>query len=141
MSQRRLISPRSLAAATVAAALMLAAGSASAQTLLGTGANVQAALTNTAATVRSGRGAIQWLSCWNPNAAVAYVQFFDVAGAVTVGTTPPKASIPVAPTSSPTALFGLTGIGYTAAIKLAATTTPAGAVAPAAPLSCTLGFQ
>ena len=95
-------------------------------------------LSTTVKTVRAGNGALAFLSCYNPNAAVAYVQLFDTAGAVTLGTTLPKLSIGVPATQSSS--FPI-GAAFLAGIKAAATTTATGSTAPATALDCNFTFQ
>lgn len=100
-------------------------------------------LSNTAQTVKASAGTVVWVECYNPNASVAYLQTFDVAGAVTVGTTAPKASYPVAATSStgvvPASVNG--PVFYSSAIKIAAATTPTGGTAPSTGLQCDVAYR
>ena len=95
-------------------------------------------LTNTAVTIKATAGQLQWATCYNPSDAVAYVQVYDTAGAVTVGTTTPVLSLPIAtganlPITGPAQFFN--------AIKVAATTTATGGSAPSSPLTCSFGFN
>lgn len=78
--------------------------------------------------------------CSNPNAATAFVQLFDTTGVVTLGTTVPVASIPVPVGVGPPSMPPL-GLNFLAGLKIAATTTVNGAVAPADPLDCTLAIR
>lgn len=97
------------------------------------------ALTNTATSVKGGPGLTQALLCNNPNGSVVFVQIFDVVGTVTVGTTPPKLSIPL-PASTTTLVGGL-NVNMFNAIQVAATTAITGGTAPATALPCNVIFQ
>lgn len=101
----------------------------------------QAALTNTAAAVKAAAGQSGGYAFYNPNATVAYVQVFNTAsGSVTLGTTAPLYSIPVPPTATVNVEFA-NGIAHSAAISIAATTTPTGPAAPSAALTGFLIFK
>jgi hypothetical protein len=95
-------------------------------------------LSTTVKTVRAGNGALAFLSCYNPNATVAYVQFFDTVGTVTLGTTVPKLSIGVPATQHVSVPVGA---AFLAGIKAAATTTATGSTAPGTALDCNFAFQ
>jgi hypothetical protein len=95
----------------------------------------QAALTNTAVAVKASVGQSGGYGFYNPSAAIAYVQVFNtVSGSVTVGTTAPLYSIPVPPTSAVNMEVS-NGIAHSAAISVAATTTPTGSTAPGSALT------
>jgi hypothetical protein len=99
---------------------------------------VASALTATVVPVKLMRGALQWGICYNANASVEYVQVFDSAGTVTLGTTAPNLTIALAPsavTPMPFPAVMLNGL------QIAATTTPTGNTAPGTPLSCNFGFN
>ena len=88
------------------------------------------AVSNTATQVKSGAGQVYGWDIHNPNAAIAYVQFFNAAvGSVTVGTTAPVYSIGI-PANSRAVMEWPNGIQHTTAIVVAATTTRAGGTAP-----------
>lgn len=96
------------------------------------------ALTNTVVQPKLSRGSFQWGSCYNPNASVEYIQVFDSAATVTVGTTAPTMAIPLAAstvTALPFPAVMLNGL------QLAATASATGSTAPAAPLVCNFGFN
>lgn len=95
------------------------------------------ALLATAQTIKGSKGVLQWMACYNTNAAVAYVQIFD-ATAPTVGTTPSALSIPVPATSSVSIPIPSQ---YFTAITAAATTTPGGSTALGAVLVCNFGIN
>lgn len=121
-------------------ALLFLAPAALAQGVVGAAAYLNAALSTTVSTVKGTAGTTQFINCYNPNAAVAFVQVFDVASAtsVTLGTTTPKMSIGFPPSTAVTMPLG---VAMLKGIKIAATTTPTGSTAPGAALSCTVGFN
>lgn len=99
-----------------------------------------ATLSNSAQTVQAtGPKKLDWIDCANTNATLAYVQVFDVAGSVTVGTTAPKISIPMYPSPAPNRLAAM-GLTFSNAIKVAATTTSTGSTAPGTALVCNFGW-
>jgi hypothetical protein len=88
-------------------------------------------------TVRAGNGVLSFLSCYNPNATVSYVQFFDTIGTVALGTTVPKLSIGIPATQHVSVPVGA---AFLVGIKAAATTTATGNTAPGTPLDCNFTF-
>lgn len=103
---------------------------------------LKSGLTNSASSVVSSVAAtLKSYYCYNPNATVEYVQFFDVAtaGAVTVGTTVPKWSIGI-PATSAANLSGL-NLSFANGIQVAATTTASGASAPGTALDCNFSYR
>lgn len=102
--------------------------------------NANAPLVATVATVKGSAGQLGGYIVYNPNATVAYIQVFDVAGAVTLGTTRPNLVIPVPPTSGANIEFGK-GIAFANAIKIAATTTDSGSTAPGTGLTVTVVYK
>jgi hypothetical protein len=102
--------------------------------------SMQSALSTTVTTLKGAPGELGMWQCYNPAAAVSYVQVFDTAGAVTLGTTVPKFVIGV-PTVTANTLEAAMGIHFAAGIKVAATTTPTGSTAPATALVCSFGFN
>lgn len=83
---------------------------------------------------------LAYYSCANTNASVAFVQVFDAATAtvITLGTTPPKMSLPV----QSSGITGLVlGTSFLNGIKVAATTTATGNTATGTALDCTFGFN
>lgn len=101
----------------------------------GWSANSQTALTNTKVAVKASAGTFGGYMAYNPNAAVAYIQVFDVASAsVTLGTTTPTYVIALPPAAAANVEFTL-GINHATAITLAATTAPTGAGAPSSALT------
>lgn len=114
------------------------------------GANAQAerlypqignALSTTVITVKPGSGALSLLQCYNPNSSQIYVQLFNLLkAAVTLGTTVPLLSIPIAATSTGGFALSPAGIIFTGAISAAATTTATGSSAPLTAPDCNFGF-
>jgi hypothetical protein len=81
-------------------------------------------------TVRKPKATSGILAGWyiyNPNSVVAYVQFFDTADTVTLGTTVPKNSFGIPATSAANSPCAAT---YAKGIQLACATTATGSTAP-----------
>ena len=97
-------------------------------------------LTNSSVTVKAAAGELGAYHCLNPNTSAAYVQVFDTAGAVTVGTTTPVLSLGL-PASSGGNLEWTMGLHFANAIKVAATTTATGATAPATAVDCNFAYK
>jgi hypothetical protein len=87
------------------------------------------AQTTTVRTVKTTPGSFKGYMVYNPNATVAYIQMFDTAGAVTLGTTAPTFVIPIPATSGANVLTD-DGITLSQGLKLACTTTATGSTAP-----------
>lgn len=103
-----------------------------------------ASLSNTAVAIKSAPGPLLWLQCYNPNATVAWVQFYDTVAAVTVGTTAPTKFFAFGPLQSsgfvyPDPIKGT--LAAAAGIQVAATTTSKGGTAPTLPLSCEFAIR
>lgn len=96
------------------------------------------ALSNTVVQPKLARGVFQWGSCYNPNASVEYVQIFDLATTVTLGTTPPTLAIPLAASTVSQLPFPAVMLN---GLQLAATTTATGSTAPGSALVCNFGFN
>lgn len=101
---------------------------------------IYAAQTTTVRTVKGSQGVLAMVMAYNPNATAAYVQVFDTAGAVTLGTTVPVDIIPVPPASNAGWSLG-EGKQFAAGIKLACTTTALGSTAPAVGLDVAVAFH
>ena len=93
------------------------------------GAFSNAGITNAAVSIMTAAGKITYLSIENVNTSKCYLQIFDVAsaGSVTVGSTIPKWSFPIAPGGVQEFLVALRFVNGCA---IAATTTYGGATAP-----------
>ena len=100
------------------------------------------ALTNTAVAVKAAGGQLAMVQCYNPNSSQAYIQIFNVAsGSVTVGTTAPTLSIPIAATATGGWVVAPGGVYFSVAIAVAATTTATGATAPSTAVDCNAAFN
>lgn len=88
-------------------------------------------------TIKSSRGTVQWLSCFNPNSSPAYIQLFDAATA-TPGTSTPKLSFGI-PATTTTSVPST--VQFLNAIKAAATTTRNGGTPVTTAAVCNFGFQ
>jgi hypothetical protein len=100
------------------------------------------AQTTTVRTIKGTAGTLMGYYIYNPNAAVAYVQFFDVASAtpVTLGTTVPDLTYGI-PATAGANLISDTGITFTNGIKMAVTTTATGLTAPGTGLDVNIYYQ
>lgn len=100
------------------------------------------ALTNGAIAIKASAGQLLMLQCGNTNASEAYVQVYNVAfGSVSVGTTAPTLSIPIAATSTGGFALSLVGLQFGTAISAAATTTATGGTGPSTALDCNVGYN
>jgi hypothetical protein len=97
-------------------------------------------LSTTVKTVKSSAGQLGMLQCWNSNSSQVYVQVFNAAS-VTLGSTTPLLSVPIGPASTGGLALTATGLQFSAAIAIAATTTATGSAAPTTALDCNLGFN
>lgn len=87
-------------------------------------------ITATATAVKASAGQVYGWYFYNPNASVAYVQFFNTAAAsVTLGTTAPVYSLGIPATSGANVMLE-TGIAHSTAIAIGVTTTRAGSTSP-----------
>ncbi|MFD4554413.1 hypothetical protein ACFWP5_08795 [Streptomyces sp. NPDC058469] len=79
---------------------------------------------------------------YNPNASVAYVQFFNAqASAVTLGTTAPVYSLPLPAGAAANVGPGMVGINHSTAISIAVTTTRAGSTGPVSTVDYNLWYK
>lgn len=101
--------------------------------------NSNTALTTTVVTVKGSAGQLGGYMIYNPNASAAYVQVFDVSGAVTLGTTRPDMVIAI-PATSAANLDSAAGVAFANAIKIAAATTDSGSSALGSGLTVTLWY-
>lgn len=102
----------------------------------------RSALTNTVVTNKGTPGVMGGYHCYNPAAAVTYLQIFDVASAttVTLGTTVPDLSFGI-PAGGGGNLEWANGVAFTLGTKIAATTTATGSTAPATALDCNFFYK
>ncbi len=99
-----------------------------------------AAQTTTVQTVKGSAGKLLGWYLYNPNSSVAYVQIFDVSGAVTLGTTAPDLTLGI-PAGSAANLMDAVGLDFANAIKIACTTTATGSSAPSTGLDCNFFYK
>lgn len=100
------------------------------------------ALGTTVTNVKTAAAEEGMLQCYNPNTVVAYVQEFNaVATAVSLGTTTPLLSIPIAPTSTGGWALANPGINFGTALSVATSTTATGSTAPGTALDCNIAFN
>lgn len=95
------------------------------------------AQTTTVRTVKTSPGSLRGWIVWNPNATVAYVQLFDTAEAITLGTTVPTFVLPIPATATANVLTD-DGITLAKGLKMAVTTTATGSTAPSTGLDVSL---
>jgi hypothetical protein len=116
-----------LPAGTAAIGKVVPEGSAS-----GTGLSVSKtdALVATATSVKAGSGRVYGYHIYNPNSAIAYVHFYNIAsGSVTVGSSIRTITLAVPPLSLIDGLFAIP-VTFSTEITVAATTTITGSTAP-----------
>lgn len=94
------------------------------------------ALSTTVKSVKSSAGQFYGIQCGNTNASEGYVQVFNIAsGSVTLGTSTPIFSIPIAATSTGGWMLPAP-VAFGTAISVAATTTATGSSALGTALDC-----
>lgn len=100
------------------------------------------ALSTTLIQIKSTFGTVNVVQCYNPNSSQVYIQLFNALKAnVTLGSTAPALSVPIAATS--TGGFALpagAGFVFNIASSAAATTTATGNTAPSTAPDCNFGF-
>lgn len=102
--------------------------------------NSNTPLTTTVVTVKGSAGTLGGYFIYNPNSTVSFVQVFDVSGTVTLGTTRPNVMFGIPPLSSANMEIG-NGLNFANAIKIAATTTSSGSVAPTTGLEVSMWYK
>jgi sporulation protein YlmC with PRC-barrel domain len=95
---------------------------------------------NSAQTMKATAGTLYYVSAYNPNAAVAWIQLLNHA-TPTIGTTTPVMVMQIPANGMNEMLIAAQGLSFSTAITYAATTTASGDVAPAAPLTLTAAFK
>lgn len=97
------------------------------------------ALSNGAVTINGSGGILDTLLCVNNAATPAYVQLFNTATSVTLGTTTPTLSFGMAVSG----IVDLSGsaIWFSSVIKAACTTTATGSTAPSPTCDCNFGIR
>lgn len=84
------------------------------------------ALVGTVQTVKSTAGSLVGWYLFNPAATTCYIQIFDTAGSVTLGTTAPALSFGLPAGGAANVGSNMSGVAFANAIKIASTTTRAG---------------
>jgi hypothetical protein len=102
---------------------------------------LKSGLTTTVSQVVGATAVLSGYFVYNPNASVAYIQIFDsaTAGAVTLGTTTPKWSIGIPPSTG--ANLSNLHMSFASGIQVAATTTATGSTAPATALDANFSYR
>lgn len=100
-------------------------------------ASLAGALSTTVTAIKGSAGNLYMVSCYNPNASVAFVQIFNiVSGSVTLGTSTPTLSIPIAATSTGGFAMSAVPVAFGTAMSWASTTTYNGLTANGSALQC-----
>jgi hypothetical protein len=98
-------------------------------------------ITATATSIKASAGQVYGYYFYNPNASVAYVQFFNTAsGSVTLGTTAPVYSLGIPASSAANVQFAC-GVAHSTAITIAVTTTRAGSTSPGSSVDYNVWYQ
>lgn len=100
----------------------------------------QNALSTTVQTVNGSSATLDLIHCENPANAATFLQIFNVAGTVTLGSTVPDLSFSMPASGGVLSLVG-TNIFFRNAIKIAATTTATGSSAPATAIDCNFALK
>jgi hypothetical protein len=85
--------------------------------------------------IKSSAGQLAMIEGFNPNTAQVYLQVFDNASPI-LGTTTPVLSVPIAPGATGGFSLSQTGVQFSNAIVVAATTTATGSTAPSTAVDC-----
>ena len=102
-------------------------------------------LTNSVVSAKAAPGPVLGVNCYNPNAAAVWLQLFDTASSITLGTTPPTLQWQLPPSQSSGWLQvqrsgpAAGGAYYaTNSLQVAVTTVAGGSAAPSSSVSCDL---
>ena len=98
-------------------------------------------LGTTVQSVKSSPGQVGKLFCDNPNSSAIYIETFDVAGTVTLGTTAPTQAYYIPAVSSNGFALPVQGDQYSNAIQIAAVTSVNGTTAPVTPGNCNVSYR
>jgi hypothetical protein len=110
-------------------------------TLNSTSSDGGTALTSTAQAIKASAGKLKGYYIYNPNAAAAYVQFYNTAqGSVTVGTTNPLFMLTLPPASAAN-LWMESGVNFSTAMSWSATSTAGGNGAPTTALDAVAWYE
>lgn len=100
------------------------------------------ALSTTVLSINASAGQLGMVQCYNPNSSQVYIQVFNVAsGSVTLGSTTPAFSVPIAATSTGGFVLPMFGVNFSTAISAAATTTATGSTAPSTAADCNFAYH
>ena len=91
-------------------------------------------------TVKGSAGELGAYHCLNPNTTSAYVQIFDTASTVTLGSTTPVLSLGLPASDGGNLEWGM-GVHFANGIKVAVTTTATGNTAPSTAVDCNFAFK
>ena len=98
-------------------------------------------MTSTAQAIKASAGKLKGYYIYNPNAAAAYVQFYNTAQAsVTVGTTNPLFMLTIPPGSAAN-LWMESGVNFSTAMSWSATSTAGGNGAPTTALDAVAWYE
>lgn len=112
-----------------------------ASTVNSTSSDGGTALTNSAQAIKASAGKLRGYFIYNPNATVAYVQFYNTAqGSVTVGTTNPLFMLAIPPASAAN-LWMESGVTFSTAMSWSATSTAGGNGAPSSSLEAVAWYE
>lgn len=109
------------------------------------GGTGNAALTNTAGALQilTQANNLMRIECWNPNTTPVFLQLFDSATSITLGTTIPTKSIECpAGNGTQDGIYDheYNGIKFTAGLRVVATTTRTGSTAPTTAVPASIGY-
>ena len=93
-------------------------------------------LSNAAVTSKSSATAVIWLSCYNPNATVAFLQIFDSPDGVVVGTTPAARTFQLGALVSSGIVTPSPPLSVNNSLRVAMTTINGGGSAPTLNVNC-----
>ena len=129
------------AAVNASGQLAVATDSVGASTVNSTSSDGGTALTNAAQAIKASAGVLKGYYIYNPNAAAAFVCFYNVAsGSVTVGTTNPLFMLTIPPTSAAN-LWMPDGVAFSTAMSWAAASTAGGNGALASALDAVAWYK
>lgn len=100
-----------------------------------------ASLSSLAQQVKASAGELGGYYIYNPNAAVTYIQMFDIANSsVSLGVRAPTLTFGIPATSGANLEFA-NGVNFATAIQIAATTTPNGSTGPTTPVPVNILYK
>jgi hypothetical protein len=100
------------------------------------------ALSTTVVAIKGSPGELAMAQCYNPNATQVYLQVFNVVySSVSLGSTAPTLSIPIAPSATGGYALSNPGINFSTAMSAAITTTATGSTAPGTAADCNAAYN